>query len=184
MEASLVKKIDNVPAGAISCPNREPGSVCKSREKTLTRVSHLIVSATWVQPFVPIIDQAEHKPRRSNHNDASKLREVGQVTTKLAALTTVQLVAVTAECASSEIASIDSGEVFWFAAVNPRGRGGGFCSGPGEVDTTTPNPASLSRCLLLRHSSFIRAVCVDALVRICARATCENRPSRDLKNRI
>jgi hypothetical protein len=33
--------------------------------------------------------------------------------------------------------------------------------------------------LLLRHSSFRRAVCVDAHVRICAGATRESRPYRD-----
>jgi hypothetical protein len=32
----------------------------------------------------------------------------------------------------------------------------------------TPRSALLSRCTLLRHSSFVRAVCVNALVRICA----------------
>jgi hypothetical protein len=36
------------------------------------------------------------------------------------------------------------------------------------VDSTTPRSAPLSRRPLLRHSSFVRAVCVDALVRICA----------------
>ena len=36
------------------------------------------------------------------------------------------------------------------------------------VDSSTPRSAPLSRCTLLRHSSFVRAVCVDALVRICA----------------
>src|ERR1700720_938714 len=35
-----------------------------------------------------------------------------------------------------------------------------------QVDTHTPNPASLPSCPLQRHSSFIRAVCVDAHVRI------------------
>src|SRR5271154_3478844 len=39
-------------------------------------------------------------------------------------------------------------------------------SGLQQVDTQTPNPAPLSSCSLLRHSSFIRAVCVDAHVRI------------------
>ena len=33
--------------------------------------------------------------------------------------------------------------------------------------------------LLSRHSSFRRAVCVDALARICAGAACEGRPYRD-----
>src|SRR5271170_1905188 len=37
-----------------------------------------------------------------------------------------------------------------------------------SVDSSTPRSAPLSRCTLLRHSSFVRAVCVDALVRICA----------------
>src|SRR6266404_2052560 len=36
------------------------------------------------------------------------------------------------------------------------------------VDSSAPRSAPLSRCTLLRHSSFVRAVCVDALVRICA----------------
>src|ERR1035441_4697550 len=36
------------------------------------------------------------------------------------------------------------------------------------VDSSTPHSAPLSRCTLLRRSSFVRAVCVDALVRICA----------------
>ncbi len=36
------------------------------------------------------------------------------------------------------------------------------------VDSSTPRSAPLSRCTLLRHSSFVRAVCVNALVRICA----------------
>src|SRR6266849_5426327 len=36
------------------------------------------------------------------------------------------------------------------------------------VDSSTPRSAPLSRCTLPRHSSFVRAVCVDALVRICA----------------
>src|SRR6266851_6773186 len=36
------------------------------------------------------------------------------------------------------------------------------------VDSSTPRSAPLSRCTLLRNSSFVRAVCVDALVRICA----------------
>jgi len=35
-----------------------------------------------------------------------------------------------------------------------------------QVDTHTPNPASLPSRPLQRHSSFIRAVCVDAHVRI------------------
>src|ERR1700739_4318836 len=35
-----------------------------------------------------------------------------------------------------------------------------------QGDTHTPNPASLSSRPLQRHSSFIRAVCVDAHVRI------------------
>jgi len=36
------------------------------------------------------------------------------------------------------------------------------------VDTAPESPAPLSPSSLLRHSSFIRAVCVNALVRICA----------------
>src|ERR1700691_6236375 len=39
-------------------------------------------------------------------------------------------------------------------------------SGLRQVDTHTPNPASLSSSPLPRHPSFIRAVCVDAHVRI------------------
>src|ERR1700730_6362316 len=39
-------------------------------------------------------------------------------------------------------------------------------SGFQQVDTPTPNPASLPSRPLQRHSSFIRAVCVDAHVRI------------------
>jgi glycosyltransferase 2 family protein len=35
------------------------------------------------------------------------------------------------------------------------------------VDSSTTRSAPLSRCALLRHPSFVRAVCVDALVRIC-----------------
>jgi hypothetical protein len=40
-----------------------------------------------------------------------------------------------------------------------------------------PYPAPLSRCTLLRHSSFVRAVCVDALVRICAGAVSNGVPT-------
>src|SRR2546426_8662269 len=48
------------------------------------------------------------------------------------------------------------------------------------VDSSTPSSAPLSRCTLLRHSSFVRAVCVDALVRICAGgAISDGRPYRD-----
>src|SRR5262249_2965729 len=36
------------------------------------------------------------------------------------------------------------------------------------VDSSTPRSAPLSRCTLLRHPSFVRAVCVDAPVRLCA----------------
>src|SRR5262245_55970943 len=36
------------------------------------------------------------------------------------------------------------------------------------MDSPTPCSASLSRCSLCRHSSQVRAVCVEALVRICA----------------
>jgi group II intron reverse transcriptase/maturase len=45
---------------------------------------------------------------------------------------------------------------------------GTFYPSPEPVDSSTPRSAPLSRCALLRHSSFVRAVCVDALVRICA----------------
>src|SRR5580658_749211 len=37
-----------------------------------------------------------------------------------------------------------------------------------SVDSPAPRSASLSRCTLRRHSSSVRAVCVKALVRICA----------------
>src|ERR1035438_2744855 len=36
------------------------------------------------------------------------------------------------------------------------------------VDSPTPCSASLSSCPLRRHSSSVRAVCVNALARICA----------------
>src|SRR6202521_3161845 len=36
------------------------------------------------------------------------------------------------------------------------------------VDSPTPRSASLSPCSLRRHSSSVRAVCVNALARICA----------------
>src|SRR5262247_185465 len=36
------------------------------------------------------------------------------------------------------------------------------------LDSSTPCSASLSRCALCRHASQVRAVCVNALVRICA----------------
>src|SRR5579863_6445628 len=36
------------------------------------------------------------------------------------------------------------------------------------VDSATPRSASLSSCPLRRHSSSVRAVCVNALARICA----------------
>src|SRR5713101_3959318 len=36
------------------------------------------------------------------------------------------------------------------------------------VDSPTPRSASLSPCPLRRHSSAVRAVCVNALARICA----------------
>src|ERR1035441_8591923 len=48
-----------------------------------------------------------------------------------------------------------------------------------QMDPKAPHPASLSRGSLLRHSSFVRAVCVDALARISAGAACEGRPYRD-----
>ena len=58
---------------------------------------------------------------------------------------------------------------FSFAAVNAPAKGGRHThSDLRTMDTTPDSPASLSRCSLLRHSSFIRAVCVNALVRICA----------------
>src|SRR6266446_2831135 len=37
-----------------------------------------------------------------------------------------------------------------------------------SVDSATPRSASLSPCPLRRHSSSVRAVCVNALARICA----------------
>src|SRR6266850_6171854 len=43
---------------------------------------------------------------------------------------------------------------------------GTFYPSPELVDSSTPSSAPLSRCTLLRHSSFVRAVCVNALVRI------------------
>src|SRR6266581_5769543 len=45
---------------------------------------------------------------------------------------------------------------------------GTFYPSPEPVDSSTPSSAPLSRRTLLRHSSFVRAVCVDAPVRICA----------------
>src|SRR5713101_4108304 len=45
---------------------------------------------------------------------------------------------------------------------------GTFYPSPEPVDSSTPRSAPLSRRTLLRHSSFVRAVCVDALVRIWA----------------
>ena len=45
---------------------------------------------------------------------------------------------------------------------------GGSCSVVRTVDTASESPAPLSSSSLLRHSSFIIAVCVNALVRICA----------------
>ena len=45
---------------------------------------------------------------------------------------------------------------------------GGSHSVARTVDTAPESPAPLSPSSLLRHSSFIRAVCVNALVRICA----------------
>ena len=53
-------------------------------------------------------------------------------------------------------------------------------SGLQQVDTHTPNPASLSTRPLQRHSLFIRAVCVDAHVRIRpGGALSDERPYRD-----
>src|SRR6266403_6089970 len=45
---------------------------------------------------------------------------------------------------------------------------GTFYPSPEPVDSSIPSSAPLSRRTLLRHSSFVRAVCVDAPVRICA----------------
>ena len=45
---------------------------------------------------------------------------------------------------------------------------GGSHSVVRTVDTAPESPAPLSSSSLLRHSSFIRAECVNALVRICA----------------
>src|ERR1017187_594679 len=45
---------------------------------------------------------------------------------------------------------------------------GGSRSVVRTVDTAPESPAPLSSSSLLRHSFFIRAVCVNALVRICA----------------
>ena len=47
------------------------------------------------------------------------------------------------------------------------------------VDSSTPHSASLPRCTLRRQPSTVRAVCVNALVRICAGATSDGRPYRD-----
>jgi hypothetical protein len=47
------------------------------------------------------------------------------------------------------------------------------------MDSNTPHPASLSGGSLLRHSSFVRAVCVNAPVRICAGAISDDRPYCD-----
>src|SRR3989475_11554367 len=44
---------------------------------------------------------------------------------------------------------------------------GTFYPSPEPVDSSTPSSAPLSRRTLLRHSSFVRAVCVNAPVRIC-----------------
>src|SRR6266481_6454883 len=52
---------------------------------------------------------------------------------------------------------------------------GTFYPSPELVDSSTPRSAPLSRCTLLRHSSFVRAVCVDALVRIwCSEDSCHS----------
>src|SRR5713226_2814306 len=45
---------------------------------------------------------------------------------------------------------------------------GTFYPSPEPVDSSTPRSAPLPRRTLLRHSSLVRAVCVDALVRIWA----------------
>ena len=47
------------------------------------------------------------------------------------------------------------------------------------MDSSTPHSGSLSRCPLRRYSSSVRAVCVNALVRICAGAISDGRPYRD-----
>jgi hypothetical protein len=52
------------------------------------------------------------------------------------------------------------------------------------VDSSTPRSAPLSRCTLPRHSSFVRAVCVNALVRICAGAISDGHPYRDSLRRV
>src|ERR1700682_6011421 len=67
-------------------------------------------------------------------------------------------------CASSNFACAGYGGVFWSAVVDGKDALGTSYPSPESVDSS----ASLSRCTLLRHSSFVRAVCVDALVRICA----------------
>src|SRR5262249_53675882 len=49
--------------------------------------------------------------------------------------------------------------------------GGGVGSSPSSLkplDSPTPCSASLPRCAFCRHASTVRAVCVNALVRICA----------------
>ena len=71
----------------------------------------------------------------------------------------------------------------WYQALARRSQRaqtvGDACSDLRTMDTTPTRSASLSRCSLLRHSSFIRAVRVDALVRICAGAIREDRPYCD-----
>jgi hypothetical protein len=62
-----------------------------------------------------------------------------------------------------KLACAGYGGVFWSAVVNGKDALGTSYPSPESVDSS----ASLSRCTLLRHSSFVRAVCVDALVRIC-----------------
>ena len=75
---------------------------------------------------------------------------------------------ISSDCASSGVASTGCGGVSWSAAA----------SAPDEVGATYSglrhggyhHPASCIPILssLLRHSSFVRAVCVNAHVRICA----------------
>ncbi|MCU1296599.1 MAG: hypothetical protein JWO91_877, partial [Acidobacteriaceae bacterium] len=71
-------------------------------------------------------------------------------------------------CASSNFACAGYGRVFWSAAVSAHRCVGNVSPSLEPVDSSTPRSAPLSRRTLLRHSSFVRAVCVNALVRICA----------------
>src|SRR5439155_8842377 len=67
--------------------------------------------------------------------------------------------------------------------VAPDLRGSGGSCSVGRRVGAKDKSAPLSRCTLLRHSSFVRAVCVNALLRICAGAFSNERPYRD-SNRI